>query len=149
MQAIRKSNLAKALIILTALGVIMANVSMANALTITKTKTIICYKGTSVKKVKAITPKCPKGWTTKKPVVKPAATPTKPTATPTKPAVASPIAFNGTYKGKIALIWSDMDVRATSVTASGTGTIAVSMSSTEAELPHRYHNVMPLMVQEF
>ena len=131
MQAIRKSKLAKALVILTALGVMTANVSMANALTTTKTKTITCYKGTSVKKVKAIAPKCPKGWTTKKPVVKPSAAPTKPTATPTKstatptkPDVASPIAFNGTYKGKIALIWSDMDVRATSVTGSGTGTIA-------------------------
>ncbi|MBC7462650.1 MAG: hypothetical protein H7227_00100 [Actinobacteria bacterium] len=104
-----------------------ANVSIANA----ATKTITCYKGTAVKKVKAVAPKCPKGWTTKKPVVKatpkatpkPSATPTKPSATPTKPS-AGTVAFNAIYKGKIALVWSDSDVRATSVTGAGTGTDA-------------------------
>ena len=130
MKSIHRSKLAKALVVITVLGVMSANVSIANA----ATKTITCYKGTAVKKVKAVSPKCPKGWSTKKPVVKatpkpsvkptkPAATPTKPAATPTKPA-ASTVAFNATYKGKISLVWSDSDVRATSVTEARTGTIA-------------------------
>lgn len=108
-----------------ALGVIVANGSAANA----ASKTILCYKGTAVKKVIAAAPKCPKGWTTKKPVAKPvtkpAATTPASTATPkptisTKP-TAGTVAFSGTYKGKVALLWSDSDVRATSVTATGSG----------------------------
>lgn len=111
------------------LGVVSANVSIANA----ATKTITCYKGTAVKKVKAVSPKCPKGWTTKKPAVKVTPKPavTKPVVTPTKPAAtastkpeAGAVAFNATYKGQIKLVWSDSDVRATSVTADGTGTTA-------------------------
>ena len=63
------SRYAKGLIFIMALGVIVANGSAANA----ASKTILCYKGTAVKKVIAAAPKCPKGWTTKKPVAKPKA----------------------------------------------------------------------------
>jgi hypothetical protein len=125
-KSIRTSRLAKALVVITVLGVMSANVSIANA----ATKTITCYKGTAVKKVKAEAPKCPKGWSTKKPVVKAtpkataSATPTKPAATTSSKPSAGTVAFNATYKGKIALIWSDSDVRATSVTGDGTGTTA-------------------------
>lgn len=118
MKSIRKSTLVKAVIVITALGVITANSTVANAAT--KTKAITCYKGTSVKKVTAVTPKCPTGWSTKKPVVK--VTPKPATTTPAK-TTAGTVAFSGTYKGKIAILWSDSDVRATSVTGSGTGTV--------------------------
>jgi hypothetical protein len=55
--------------------------------------------------VKATTPKCPTGWTTKKP----AATPTK--------AAAAAVAINATYKGKMSALWSDSSIDA-SVTGS-------------------------------
>ena len=112
----------RGLVVVVALGVFTGSGTVANA----ASKTIVCYKGKVVKKVTAVAPKCPKGWTTKKPVVKPvatkSATPTpKPTPSGTTRPTASTVAFAGTYKGKIALIWSDSDVRATSVTATGTG----------------------------
>ncbi len=115
----------RSLVVVVALGVFTGSGAIANA----ASKTIVCYKGTSVKKVTAAAPKCPTGWTTKKPVAKPVATKTatatpKPTASATTKPSASTVAFAGTYKGKIALVWSDSDVRATSVTAAGTGTIA-------------------------
>lgn len=116
MKTVRKSTLAKALIVISVFGLVAANTSVANAVT---KKTIKCYKGKIVKKVTAVSPKCPKGYTTKKPVVK--VTP-KPTATPAK-TTAGTVAFSGTYKGKIAILWSDSDVRATSVTAAGTGNV--------------------------
>jgi hypothetical protein len=102
----------------------LGGVSTANA----ATKTITCYKGTIVKKVTAKTPKipkCPTGYSTKKPVAKPTAAATiKPTTVATTPAAASnKFAFNGTYKGKMSIIWSDYDVRATSVSGDGTGAI--------------------------
>lgn len=115
----------KSLIYITALGLILANGASANA----ASKTILCYKGTAVKKVIAAAPKCPTGWTTKKPVFKqptkqaattPASAPTPKPTTNTKSTVGS-AAFSGTYKGKVALLWSDSDVRATSVTATGSG----------------------------
>jgi len=37
----------------------------------TKVTTITCYKATTSKKVTSISPKCPTGWTTKKPVIAP------------------------------------------------------------------------------
>jgi len=40
--------------------------------TAVKKKTIICYKGTAVRHVKAVKPHCPAGWTTKKPASVPA-----------------------------------------------------------------------------
>jgi hypothetical protein len=70
------------------------------------TKSITCYKGTQSKVVKATTPKCPTGWTTKKPAV-----------TPTKAAAAAAVAINATYKGKMSALWSDSSIDA-SVTGS-------------------------------
>ncbi|HUW88363.1 MAG TPA: hypothetical protein VMW30_08330 [Candidatus Paceibacterota bacterium] len=116
MKNVRKSTLAKALIVIAVFGLVTANTTVANAVT---KKTIKCYKGKIVKKVTAVSPKCPKGYTTKKPVVK--VTP-KPTATPAK-TTAGTVAFSGTYKGKMSILWSDSDVRATSVTAAGTGNV--------------------------
>lgn len=116
MKNVRKSTLAKALIVISVFGLVTANTATANAVT---KKTIKCYKGKIVKKVTAVSPKCPKGFTTKKPVVK--VTP-KPTATPAK-TTAGTVAFSGTYKGKMSILWSDSDVRATSVTAAGTGNV--------------------------
>ena len=83
--------------------------SAANA----ATKSITCYKGTGSKVVKAATPKCPAGWTTKKPA------PVKSAPAPTS---AKSLTINATYTGKISMLWSDSDVQATSVTATGTGT---------------------------
>ncbi len=102
---------------IAAFGLVATTTPLANA----ATKTIVCYKGTTVKKVTAAAPKCPTGYSTKKPApVKPA--PVKSVAsTPTKP-VANGTAFTGTYKGKIATVWSDSGVTAT-VTATGTGTV--------------------------
>jgi hypothetical protein len=115
-KTIGKSTLANALIVITAFGLVTANTAVANAVT---KKTITCYKGKIVKKVTAVSPKCPTGYTTKKPVVK--VTP-KPTTTPAKTTAGS-FAFSGTFKGKMSILWSDSDVRATSVTATGTGNV--------------------------
>jgi len=114
---IQKSKVARVFVIVTALGVLAANGPIANAAT---KKTITCYKGTAVKKVTGTNPKCATGWSTKKPVAKP--TP-KPATTPSK-STAGVVAFNGTYKGKMSVLWSDSGVQASSVTGSGTGTIA-------------------------
>lgn len=66
------------------------------------TKSITCYKGTQSKVVKATSPKCPAGWTTKKPA-----------ATPTKAATAAaPVAINATYKGKMSALWSESSIDA-------------------------------------
>lgn len=116
MRSTRKSIFIKAFIVVTALGVIAANATVANAAV---KKTITCYKGTAVKKVTAVKPVCAKGWSTKKPVVK--VTPKPATSTPAK---ASSVAFNGTYKGKMSVLWSDNGVQASSVTATGSGTTA-------------------------
>ena len=71
------------------------------------TKSFTCYKGTQSKVVKAASPKCPAGWSTKKP----AATPTK------AGTAAAPVAINATYKGKMSALWSE-----SSIDASVTGT---------------------------
>jgi len=71
------------------------------------TKSITCYKGTSSKVVKATAPKCPTGWTTKKPVA------TKPSTS----VAAAQVAINATYKGKMSALWSE-----SSIDASVTGT---------------------------
>lgn len=115
MKSLRISKLVRALVVVVAIGAVAANGTVANA---TVKKSIICYKGKIVKKVTAVKPKCPTGYTTKKPVVK--VTP-KPTAT-SKP-TSGTVAFSGTYKGKMAVLWSDSGVQATSVTGTGTGTI--------------------------
>lgn len=104
MRSISKSRFAKAVVFAAAFSVLAATGTAANA----ASKTIICYKGTAVKKVSGTNPKCAAGWTTKKPVAK---------------AKVGTFALAATYKGKIALLWSDSDVKATSVTGSGTGNI--------------------------
>lgn len=130
MKLISKSRLAGAFVGVMALGLLTTNATVANAVT---KKTITCYKGTAVKKVSAVKPVCPKGWTTKKPVKKPTV---KPSATPTK-ATGGVVAFSGTYKGKMSVLWSDSGVQATSVTASGTGTLLGldSLSGTGSSSP--------------
>lgn len=110
----KRQTLNKILVLTLAIGVISANTTMANA---TTKKTITCYKGSAVKKVIAVKPVCAKGWTTKKPVVKPTPKPT----TTVKP-TATTVAFSGSYKGKMGLLWSDSGVQASSVNAVGTGT---------------------------
>lgn len=72
----------------------------------TAKKTLICYKGKLVKKVTAIKPRCPVGYTTKKP----------------SPPKAVAQAFTGTYNGSMSLLWSASDVKVTSITGTGTGT---------------------------
>jgi hypothetical protein len=74
------------------------------------TKTITCYKGTVVKKV--TTTKCPSGYSTTKPSVK-----------NVTPSASGAIAFQGTYTGKVSLLWGDGYVQVTSVKATGTGNV--------------------------
>jgi len=107
-----KSKFAGIFVVITALGLLATNATVASAVT---KKTITCYKGKDVKKVTAVKPVCAKGWTTKKPVVKPSATPTK--------ATGGVVAFSGTYKGKMSVLWADSGVQASSITGSGTGTV--------------------------
>lgn len=126
MRSVKRSKLASALVAVTALSVLMATGTAANASVKTvhaATKTIICYKGTAVKKVTAAKPKCAVGWTTKKPVAK-------------KTALKAH-AFSGSYKGTIALLWSDSNVKATSVTGTGTGNILgfTTMTGTGSSSP--------------
>ena len=104
-----KSKFAGIFVVITALGLLATNTTVASAVT---KKTITCYKGKLVKKVIAVKPVCTKGWTTKKPVAKPTATPTK--------AAGGVVAFSGTYKGKMSVLWSDSGVQASSITGSGT-----------------------------
>lgn len=112
MKTTQKSRLVQTLVALTALTVLVAAAPSANA----ATKTIRCYKGTVVKKVTAVNPKCPAGYRTTKPVP-------KPTASPTVKSTAATVAFSGTYTGTIGLLWSDSFVQATSVKATGTGNV--------------------------
>lgn len=130
MKPISKARIASIFVVVTALGLLVSNATVANAVT---KKTITCYKGTAVKKVTAVKPVCAKGWTTKKPVAKPKA---KPSKTPIK-ASGGAVAFSGTYKGKMSVLWSDSGVQATSVTASGTGTVLGldSLSGTGSSSP--------------
>jgi hypothetical protein len=103
----------KVLVLLTAFTFLFAQGVPANA----ANKTITCYKGTIVKKVTAVKPKCPTGYTTTKPKVT-----AKPTAT-TKPVAGAIVAFSGTYKGTLAIVWGDTYLQVTSVTAKGTGNV--------------------------
>ena len=113
----KKSKVGQAIVVLATFTLVVALSPSAHA----ATKTITCYKGTSVKKVSAANPKCAVGWSTKKPV----ATATKPVtpAPSSAPAKAGALAFSGTYKGTIAMLWSDSSVQATAVTATGSGNI--------------------------
>ena len=112
------------LVLLTAAMFIFANGAPANA----ATKTITCYKGTIVKKVTAAKPKCPTGYSTTKPKV---------TAKPTTPAAAATVAFSGTYKGTLAIVWGDTYLQVTSVAGKGTGNVLglTDMSGTAAAAP--------------
>jgi hypothetical protein len=101
-----KSRLIQAATIFAFLGISVAQPGIASA----ATKTITCYKGTAVKKV--TTAKCPTGWSTKKPAVK-----------PTAPIASTAIAFQGNYSGKVSLLWGDGYVQVTSVKATGTGNV--------------------------
>jgi hypothetical protein len=98
---------AKALVLFIAVAFTFANGLSANA----ASKTITCYKGTVEKKVTAASPKCPTGYST-----------TKPKAT-TAPAASGAVAFDGTYKGTLAIVWGDTYLQVTSVTAKGTGNV--------------------------
>jgi hypothetical protein len=86
-------------------------------------KTITCYKGTLTKKVTAVFPKCAAGWSTTKPKTASSAT--------------SGVAFSGTYKGKMTMVWSDSGVKITNLTATGTGsTLGMNdMTGTGAAAP--------------
>ena len=121
------SRKAKALVLFTAFTFLFAQGVPANA----ANKTITCYKGTTVKKVTAAKPKCPTGYTT----TKPAAT-TKP-ATTTKPAAGATVAFSGTYKGKLSIVWGDTYLQVTGVNGTGTGNVLglTDMSGTAAAAP--------------
>ncbi len=124
MENSNKFKFTKAIVFATAFAFLASSSSIATA----ASKTIICYKGTASKKVTGPAPKCQVGWSTTKPGAKPASSTTaKPTAsaspTTTAKASSSALAFNGTYTGKISMIWSDSDVRVPSVTGAGTGTV--------------------------
>ena len=115
------SRKAKALVLFTAISFLFAQAVPASA----ANKTITCYKGTSVKKVTASNPKCPTGYTT-----------TKPKAT-TKPVAGASVAFSGTYKGKLSIVWGDTYLQVTSVKGEGTGNVLglTDMSGTGAAAP--------------
>lgn len=114
-----ESKRVKNAVIALAIGFLIAQVYPASA----ATKTITCYKGTVVKKV--TTAKCPAGYSTKKPVVN--------STTPTTGAIA----FQGTYTGKVSLLWGDGYVQVTSVKATGTGKVGdfAELSGTGSAAP--------------
>jgi hypothetical protein len=114
------------LVAIAAISLVAGNATVANA---AAKKTITCYKGTVVKKVTAAAPKCPAGYTTTKPVAKPVAT------TATK---AGSVAFAGTYKGKISLLFGDGNlIQVTKVDGTGTGNVSglTGMSGTASAVP--------------
>lgn len=125
-----RSKFASVFIFVTAFGLLTANAPSVSAVTIKK---ITCYKGTAIKKISAVTPKCPTGWTIKKPVPRATA---KPSATPTR-ATSELLAFSGTYKGKISVLWNEYGVQASKVIATGTGTTLglESLSGTGSSAP--------------
>ena len=115
------------LVVIAAFSLVAGNVTVANA---AAKKTITCYKGTVVKKVTATNPKCPTGYSTKKPAAKPAAT-----TTVTK---AGLVAFAGTYKGKISILFGDGNlIQVTKVDGTGTGNVSglSAMSGSASSAP--------------
>ena len=121
------SRKAKALVLFTAFTFLFAQGVPANA----ANKTITCYKGTTVKKVTAAKPKCPTGYSTTKPQ-----TTTKPSAT-TKPVAGATVAFSGTYKGKLSIVWGDTYLQVTGVNGTGSGNVLglTDMSGTASAAP--------------
>jgi hypothetical protein len=73
-------------------------------------KTITCYKGKAVKKVTAAKPKCPAGWSTKKPAT-----------------AAKSVAINLKFTGSGNLVWSASDVQVPSLTGTG-GSAALGLT---------------------
>lgn len=158
---LKKTALVGALALTTALGMTASGAYGASRGTVdrgvtlsahTAKKTITCYKGNGVKKIVAVNPKCPVGWTTKKPPIRAincyrgttvkimkAAAPSCPAGfSRTKPAPATTVrAFNGTYKGTIAMLWSASDVKVTQLTGTGTGSVfgLTSVSGTGSSSP--------------
>ena len=120
----QSSRNARIFVLLTTALFVFANATPANA----ANKTITCYKGTIVKKVTAAKPKCPTGYTTTKPKV---------TTKPAAPAAAATVAFSGTYKGNLAIVWGDTYLQVTSVTGKGTGNVLglTDLSGTAAAAP--------------
>lgn len=102
------SRKAKALVLFTALTFLFTN----SATAIAASKTITCYKGTTVKKVTAAKPKCPTGYST-----------TKPKAATTTPTTGGTVAFSGNYKGNLNIVWGDTYLQVTSVTGKGNGNV--------------------------
>ncbi len=94
MRVTKKSRFAGTFVVVIALGLLTTNATVASAVT---KKTITCYKGTAVKKITAVAPKCPTGWTTKKPV-------------------SQVVAFSGTYQGNLSILWSATEAKVTSLT---------------------------------
>lgn len=126
---LRTSKFMRILGVFAALSLIAGNTTVANA----ATKTITCYKGTVVKKVTAAAPKCPAGYTTTKPVVKSTAKPSATAATK-----AGSVAFQGTYKGKISILFGDANlIQVTKVDGTGTGNVngLTDMSGTASAVP--------------
>lgn len=125
---LRRIKIMQILVIFSALTLIAGNATVANAAV---KKTITCYKGTTVKKVTATNPKCPAGYSTKKPVV-------KSTAKPTASTKAGSVAFQGTYKGKISIVFGDNNlIQVTKVDGTGTGNVSglTEMSGTASAAP--------------
>jgi hypothetical protein len=108
---VQGSKIFKVLALISIASVLSSNAFVANA----ATKTITCYKGTVVKKVSAANPKCPTGYSTKKPVAVKTTTPAKSGAS------ATSYQISATYTGKVSLLWSESDVQISSVSAKGTG----------------------------
>ncbi len=127
---LRTSKSMRILVVFAALTLIAGNATVANA---AAKKTITCYKGSVVKKVTAASPKCPTGYSTKKPVVKSTAKPTATTATK-----AGSVAFQGAYKGKISILFGDGNlIQVTKVDGTGTGNVSglTDMSGTASAVP--------------
>ena len=99
-------NIKKLATVFAVAGLLLAGVSNASA----ANKTITCYKGTTVKKVTAANPKCPKGYTT-----------TKPKAATTTTTKGGTVKIDATYKGTVTMVWGEADVTVTNVTANGSG----------------------------
>ena len=115
------SRKAKVLVLFTAFTFLCAQGVPANA----ANKTITCYKGTTVKKVTAGNPKCPTGYTTTKPKVT------------SKPVAGATVAFSGTYKGKLSIVWGDTYLQVTGVNGTGSGNVLglTDMSGTASAAP--------------
>ena len=111
MKKAKRSKISSVLVTVALLSLLASNGLVANA----ATKTITCYKGTAIKKVTATYPKCPTGYSTKKPVA------VKSTAAAKSGAASTSYQISATYSGKVSLLWSESDVQVTSVSAKGTG----------------------------